>query len=214
MNIDVVIPNTKESARLPNKNRILRHFTLEYLNEELKRVKDVFAEDIAVRIVELKNRKVSVDTSEDNKLNFKIHSIFCPDEVSTDMQPLMKYFDQISKADYKIQLLLTQPKRRPYLLVDVIKEAIAGEEQLITSFVNMPFEKWRIVNEDFNNWNESIRRKESSFNLYDGAIYGFKDSALLWAHDKTKKMILNYKGAVTDIDFKEDLERFLRENKA
>lgn len=213
MKIAIIIPNTKESARLPDKNRILRKYTLEYLNEELERVKDIFGGEVVIQIFELRNRKVPVDTSADHKLNFKITPIYCPDKVSGDMKPLLNYFDEISGADLKILLQLTQPKKRALLIADVIKEAISGDERLITSFVNLPFEKWRILNPDLTNWNEAIRKEECSFNLYDGAIYGYRESAQLWAHDKEKKMILNYKGAVMDIDFKEDLERFLKEIK-
>ncbi len=213
MKIDILIPNSKESVRLPNKNRILRRYTLEYLNEELERVKEIFGDEVVIRIIELRNRKVPVDTSADHKLNFKITPLYCPDEVSGDMKPLLQYFDAISNSDYKILLQLTQPKKRALLIADVIKEALSGEERLITSFVNLPFEKWRILNDELSNWHEEIRKEDSSFNLYDGAIYGFKNSGLLWAHQKEKKMILNYKGAVMDIDFKEDLDRFIKEIK-
>ena len=57
--VKVIIPNSKESVRLPNKNRMLRHYTLRWLDDEIKSL----SSDYEVEVIELRNSKVSVDTS-------------------------------------------------------------------------------------------------------------------------------------------------------
>ena len=240
MKVEIVLPNTKESERLPNKNRILRKYTLDYLEHELKRVKEQCKcmwrgkNNLHVEVVELRNENVHVDTSEDGKYSFEIKPMFAPNEASHDMQPLMAWYDAHTNADVVIQLLLTQPKRRAGLIVDAVNYLLTCDTRLVTSYVTLAFnDAWRICNPQTNNWNEDLRNKEQVIKMYDGAIYGyvhFTDDAtqsqytdyfkpkkeninsnLLWNFERDKYMIENYRGDVTDIDYKHQLEKFLTE---
>ncbi len=109
------------------------------------------------------------------KYNFPIRKVFCPDEVSHDMKPLLNWYDEETKADIIILLQLTQPKRRSGLLVDVINDLLKQDTRLVTSFVKVPFEEpWRVINANGDNWNEAIRNTGIDYlKLYDGAVYGF-----------------------------------------
>ena len=64
--VKILIPNSKESIRLPNKNRFLRHYTLKWLDEELKDISN----DYDIEVIELRNSKVSVDNSSDNQYSY------------------------------------------------------------------------------------------------------------------------------------------------
>ena len=237
MKVEIVIPNTKESERLPNKNRILRKYTLDYLEHELKRVQEHCKclwrgkNNLRVEVVELRNENVAVDTSEDAKYSFEIKPMFAPNEASHDMQPLMAWYDANTNADVVIQLQLTQPKRREFLIVDAVNHLLERDTELVTSYVTLPFnDAWRICNPQTNNWNEAMRHKENVIKMYDGAIYGYvhfgddttqsdyfkvktenRNSNLLWNFERDKYMIENYRGDVTDIDYKHQLEKFLTE---
>lgn len=176
--IEIYIPNSKESERLPNKNRLLRQYTLDWLEEELK----TLPKDWQVSVLELRNERVKVDTSNDCKLSFTIEPRFAPNEASHEMQDLLhRMTDNAPQDAIKVLLQLTQPKRRKGLLLDAIKAHLRNPELLTTSFVEQPFEAWRIVR--FRNWNEYSRTRKDgqSISLYDGAVYAWRgDCSVLW----------------------------------
>ena len=240
MKVEILIPNTKESERLPNKNRVLRKYTLGYLEHELKRVQEHCKcmwrgkNNLHVQVTELRNLQVPVDTSEDGKYSYEINAVFCPNEVSNDMMPLLRWYDTQTNADIIILLQLTQPKRRDGLIVDAVNHLLKRDTELVTSYVTLPFnDAWRICNAACTNWNEPMRHNENVIKLYDGAIYGYvhfsddttqseytnyfkqreenRNCNLLWNFERDKYMIENYKGDVTDIDYLQDLEKFLTE---
>lgn len=93
--IKVIIPNSKESERLPNKNRILRHYTLQWLEDELKTLPKKWK----IEVDELRNEKVEVDTTEDCKYSYNVNAVFCPDEVSKDLKPLLEWYENEYNID-------------------------------------------------------------------------------------------------------------------
>ena len=206
--VKIVIPNSKESVRLPNKNRMLRHYTLRWLDAELQ----MLSSDYEIEVIELRNSKVAVDTSEDAKYSYQITPIYCPDEVSNEMRDLLAWHAlHGSESDLDIQLLLTQPKRRRGLLEDAIKATLSNPDRLTASYTKQPLDLWRVITPKGDNWQEHIRG-DATLNylpLYDGAIYGYTNPALLWQHDKPKTMIENYKGMLIDIDTLDDYKRFM-----
>lgn len=165
--VKILIPNSKESVRLPNKNRILRHYTLEWINEELKTLND----DYEVQVIELRNEKIAVDTSTDDRYHYQIKPIYCPDEVSADMKDLLAWAEMRLESSVIVLLQLTQPIRRKGMLKDALTAISYNDGGLICSYVKQPYsEAWRIIRED--NWDEDIRKnKEQYLRLYDGALY-------------------------------------------
>ena len=208
MKVKILIPNTKESVRLPNKNRILRHYTLEWLEGELQTI----SKDYEIKVVELRNSKVAVDTSKDNKYSYKITPIYCPDEVSQEMRDLLAY-ETLHGAERAVTVLLqlTQPRRARGLLERVIKATVANPDNLTATYTKQPLDLWRVLTPEGDNWQEQIRGNESLnyLPLYDGAIYGYTNPDLLWQHDKRKTMIENYKGTLIDIDTLLDYKKFM-----
>lgn len=133
--VKILIPNSKESVRLPNKNRLLRHYTLRWLDDELKGL----SSDYEVRVMELRNSKVAVDTSEDNKYSYEITPLYCPDESSNDLRDLLAYealqgFTSDVTIDVTILLQLTQPKRSLGLLERVIKATLSRPDRLTATY--------------------------------------------------------------------------------
>lgn len=165
--VKILIPNSKESVRLPNKNRMLRRYTLQWIDEELKSLSNEYE----VQVIELRNSKVAVDTSEDSKLNYKITPLLCPDEVSEEMRDLIGWAEKRLESSVIVLLQLTQPMRRKGLLNDAIKAIMLNDGYLVTSYVKEPYkEAWRVIRAD--NWAENERgSKEPHLKLYDGAIY-------------------------------------------
>lgn len=179
--VRILIPNTKESIRLPNKNRLLRHFTLDWLQEELSEMdKDKYE----VQVIELRNSKVKVDTSEDKRYSYKIKALFCPDEVSQDMRPLLEWAEMRLESSIIILLQLTQPIRRKGLLSAAINQIQANDGYLVTSYIKKPFQDaWRVCRD--NRWDEEMRHsKEPHLKLYDGAIYAWYNFTEAWKIDK------------------------------
>lgn len=206
--VKILIPNSKESVRLPNKNRILRHYTLEWLEQEIKSL----SSEYEVSVIELRNSKVAVDTSEDNKYTYTISPLYCPDEVSGEMRDLLAYEAlHGSTSSLTILLQLTQPKRRLGLLESVIKATEANPDRLTATYTMQPLDLWRVVTPGMTNWQEQIRGDESRNQLamYDGALYGYTNPDLLWQHDKPKTMIENYKGTLIDVDTLDDYKKFM-----
>ena len=206
--VKVIIPNSKESVRLPNKNRMLRHYTLRWLDAELQ----MLSSDYEVEVIELRNSKVAVDTSEDAKYSYQITPIYCPDEVSHEMRDLLAW-DALhgSEVQIKILLQLTQPRRARGLLERVIKATEANPDRLTATYTKQPLDLWRVITPKGDNWQEHLRG-DASLNylpLYDGAVYGYTNTSLLWQHDKPKTMIENYKGMLIDIDTLDDYKRFM-----
>ena len=172
----------------------------------------MLSSDYEVEVIELRNSKVSVDTSEDAKYCYQITPIYCPDEVSHEMRDLLAWYAlHGSESDLDIQLLLTQPKRRRGLLEDAIKATEANPDRLTASYTKQPTDLWRVLSPEMDNWHEEIRGDASQNYqmLYDGAIYGYTNPALLWEHDKPKTMIKNYEGMLIDIDTLDDYKRFM-----
>ena len=165
--VKILIPNSKESFRLPNKNRFLRHYTLKWLDEELKDISN----DYDIEVIELRNSKVQVDTSSDNQYSYQIKSLFCPDEVSNEMRDLLGWTEKRLESAIIVLLQLTQPIRRRGLLKDALRAINVNDGGLICSYVKQPYnEAWRVIRDD--NWDEDMRRlKEPYLRLYDGALY-------------------------------------------
>jgi hypothetical protein len=115
--VKILIPNSKESVRLPNKNRMLRRYTLEWLDGELKSLDNEYQ----IEVIELRNSKVAVDTSEDAKLGYQITALFCPDAVSNEMRDLLEWAEMRIESSLIILLQLTQPMRRKGLLKDALR---------------------------------------------------------------------------------------------
>lgn len=198
--VNIILPNTKESERCPNKNRVLRKYTLDFLERELPTIED---ENTVAIVWELRNEKVPVDTDNDNKYSFKINALFVPDEYSNDMKPLMKWADKKIKGDICIQLLYTQPKRRAGLLKDLVQSVLDNPCKLTVTAAEMPLESWRVIIN--NNWFESIRHipEGQRLQLYDGAGYAWHSdltSRCLWKHGRRKAVIKNV-DVVVDIDY-------------
>lgn len=227
ININILIPNTKESQRLPDKNRFLRNYTLDWLESELPRTEAELKNKyfmlhkpitIKLNVIELRNSRVPVDTSQDSNYSFTITPIFCPDEVSHDMSNLLGWYEQNHKSDYNILLQLTQPKRRAGLLSEVIIQSLKYDTYLTTSYCKLYFnDAWRVINQVSETWNEQKRGTDEAnyIKLYDGAIYAWATyptgCKLLWQHDRPKNLIENYKGQPVDIDYLEDYTQFLKD---
>lgn len=206
--INLLIPNSKESSRCPNKNRLLRKFTLEYLQRELPLIE---TEDKICLVWELRNENVPVDDSEDAKYTFKVNPLYIPDKFSEDMKPLLKYAESRIKGDIYVLLQLTQPVRREGLVKDVIDQVIEDSTRLTTTYAEIPGETWRVITNG--NWNEALRHKPdaSSIKLYDGACYGWSadvGSKCLWQWHRRKNFVKNGE-KVIDIDYPQELETFL-----
>ena len=206
--VKILIPNSKESVRLPNKNRLLRHYTLRWLDDEIKGL----SSDYEVRVMELRNSKVAVDTSEDNKYSYEITPLYCPDESSNELRDLLAHEALHGFAsDVTILLQLTQPKRSLGLLERVIKATLSHPDRLTATYTMQPIDLWRVLSPGMSNWQEQIRGDDSRncLPMYDGAAYGYKDPALLWQHDTPKTMLENYKGILIDVDTIEDYNKFM-----
>ena len=206
LKVKILIPNSKESVRLPNKNRILRRYTLQWLDHEIKSL----GNEYEVEVIELRNSKVAVDTSDDHRLGYKITALFCPDEVSREMRDLIEWSEDRTESSLIILLQLTQPMRRKGLLKDALRAIRDHDGYLVCSYVRQPFsEAWRVISG--NRWNETIRRdKEQYLDLYDGALYGWqgKNQRLLWDYEREKRLIYNYTGSLVDVDTIEDYRHF------
>lgn len=206
--INLLIPNSKESSRCPNKNRLLRKYTLEYLQRELPLIE---AEDKICIIWELRNENVPVDTAGDEKYSFKVNPLYIPDKYSEDMKPLLKYAESRIKGDIYVLLQLTQPERREGLVKDVIEKVIDDDTKLTTTYAETHGEAWRVIINE--NWQEQIRNRPeaNTIKLYDGSCYGWSadvGSKCLWQWHKKKNFVKNGE-KVVDIDFPEELETFL-----
>lgn len=232
--IKIIIPNSKESERLPNKNRTFRHYTLDFIEQELKAMPKAWQFEID----ELRNQKVDVDTSADAKYSFKINPVFCPDEASTDLKPLLAWYEEQynidsndKSVDFVVLLQLTQPRRKKGLLFEALDKVMTNDGYLCTSYTVKPFTNaWRVIDERTNTWNETKRNEpEPHLKLYDGAIYAwanfnphtinrnglqhffideYYNSKLLWNKTKYKHLIQNGFETVIDIDTYEDAQLF------
>lgn len=205
--VNIILPNSKESERCPNKNRALRKYTLDWLESEIPTIED---ENTIAIVWELRNKNVPVDTTNDTKYTFKINPLFIPDEHSNDMRPLMKYTEKYIKGDVNILAQLTQPMRRDGLLKDVVNSVLNDPIKLTVTYAEMRGESWRVIIND--NWTEALRSTPEAniIKLYDGALYGWSSditSKCLWKHNKRKNCVKNT-SQVVDIDYPHQLEEW------
>lgn len=208
--INIIIPNTKESTRLKNKNRMLRDYTLQWLAKEIPTIES--QEQIAI-VWELRNKNVPVNTENDKQYSFKIYPLFVPDEYSNDMKPLLKWCEKRIKGDVNVLLQLTQPLRREGLLSDTITTLDNNPKLLVASYAEVPGERWRIIHD--NRWLEEYRNTNESdtIKLYDGSIYAwdtdYKCAACLWNFKQKKSFVKNTEYLV-DIDYQKDYDNFMK----
>ena len=203
MKVAILIPNSKESLRCPNKNRILRKYTLQWIEKELKDLSSCY--DISV--YEIRDKKVPVDTSDDISYSYAINSIFVSD--INEMKDLLKITDEKIIADVFVLLQLTQPARRAGALKEVLNSVQSHPNRLITSYSVVEFESWRIINDC--NWNEYTRhtRKGNQLNVYDGAWYCWQSkegSQIVFNKDNKKRFIKNIDKLI-DVDTPEQLRK-------
>lgn len=189
-------------------------------------------------IDELRNEKVEVDTSADAKYSFKINPVFCPDEVSNDLKPLLAWYENEyntdsndRSVDFVVLLQLTQPRRKKGLMREALEKVMTNDGYLCTSYTVKPFaDAWRVIDERTNTWDETKRNEaEPHLKLYDGGIYAwanfnphtinrnglqhffideYYNSKLLWNKNKYKHLVQNNVEHVIDIDTLKDAELF------
>ena len=204
MNVAIIIPNSKESERCKNKNRVLRHYTLDWLARELNDSKS-----INYNVYEVRDKSVPVDTSNDDRYPYTIHTLWL-DGVN-DMRVLLDNVDRLIDCDVYVLLQLTQPYRRYGLLHDALHTLSAYPHHLVTSCAIVDFDAWRIIHNG--NWQDHIRHasKGNRLCMYDGAIYVWCKSSgvdIVFDYDKTKKFVTNTDRLV-DIDYPDQLDDFL-----
>lgn len=201
MNVAILIPNSKESTRCPGKNRVLRSYTLRWIEEELKDLTSHYD----VSVYEIRDKSVAVDTSRDSDLSYRIHELYVSNV--NEMKDLLKITDVKVMADIFVLLQLTQPVRRLGALKEVLKAVEQYPSKLVTSYSEIEFESWRIIRSG--NWNEQVRhsKKGNCLNVYDGAWYGWMSrngSQIVFNREDSKKFVKNI-DQVIDVDYPEQL---------
>lgn len=191
----ISIPNTKASTRFPGKNKVLAHYTVDWLNEELKSL----PADWQVKVIEV----VSPFTDETCTPYEKFLVSYEDDHLKLT-EALQKAFS----VDMHIHVQLTQPKRRRGLLKDCINTLLATKADVVSTYVT-----WR---NDYN-WRELKRkddkvmftkelRSDEHVSLYDGALYCARELPKIFDTELTWDFVYNGTRPVCDIDFREEIQ--------
>lgn len=194
MKVLISLPNSKKSTRFPGKNKVLAHFTTDWLEDELK----TLPEDWQVKCIEV----ISPFTDE-NCTNYEKFMVTYEDDHLKLTEEIQKTFT----ADIHVHCQLTQPRRRKGLLKDCINTLLVTNADVVSTYV-----KWR---NDYN-WRELKRngdkvmftkalRNDEQVSLYDGALYVTRELPKIFDTELTWDFVYNGTGPVWDVDYKEEL---------
>lgn len=209
--INIIIPATKDSERFPGKNSLLKVYTENYL---ALHAADIAEQGDLVTIYTLYREggsPVRIQAPGCNCVSLQVPSLHADNMVSC----MLWWYNNCHPGDEEIniQLMLTQPVRRPKLMHDAIS-VMAGDPKvrLVKTYSTWVHDNWRVLDENFNlptDTQQGHTRTMPATMLYDGALYawrGIPDWIGENAYPGTV-YIPNYTGPVVDIDYPEQFNR-------
>ena len=189
--VKLIVCNTKESRRFPGKNRLLAQITFDWIQEEIKDLK----EPVEVYYIQREN-SLSVPLKFDN-----FNLVYCPDESADVHLEVFKWFERTygaTDATY-VQLQVTQPNKRKGLLKDILDKVT--DDNMVLAYSVWDNEHWRIVDNGTLEF-EDERSTSGLSKFYDGSVCAWRGPVekLFDLKNQRKVWVENSFAPVCDVD--------------